>query len=292
MTKKKINQIKKFIGFAIFAFLTVGTYISDLDDSSITSIFNSPTNMTSGTKVCFIDVSQGDSSLIITGEQAILIDGGRNADEQNVCDFISEQGIKDIDLIIATHPHEDHIGGLDAVMNTFNVDKILMPDVPHNTKTYEDVITAADENNTVIIYPSEENSFFEFDSGLTLTVLLHPDEFVSNDLNNDSIVCRVVIGDTSILYTGDMEYQLEKALLPQFVQTDILKVGHHGSDSSSTAEFLDKVNPSIAIISCGFENKYGHPHAEVMDRLLQRGIEIRQTQYEGDIIFEFDAPVE
>ncbi|MFI3225945.1 MAG: MBL fold metallo-hydrolase [Clostridia bacterium] len=282
--------MKKFLSLLIVVILTVATYISDLPETDTTYVDTVVNEMTAGTKVCFIDVQQGDSSLIITGNQAILIDGGRNADETNVCEFISEQGIESIDLVIATHPHEDHIGGLDAVIENFVVSKLLMPDVPYNTQTYEDVITAADENNTDIIYP-EDNNFFEFDSGLTLTVLLPSEDFESSDTNDDSIVCRVVIGETSIFYTGDMEYKLEEELMSQVQQSDILKVGHHGSDTSTTEEFLDKVNPSIAIISCGFANKYGHPHADVIDRLTARGIEIRQTQYEGDVIFEFDAVV-
>lgn len=278
--------MKKFISLLIVAVLTVATYISDLPQEATPNVVIN--EMTGGTKVCFIDVGQGDSSLIITGDQAILIDGGRNADEQNVTDFINEQGVSSIDLIIATHPHEDHIGGLDAVIENFEVYQILMPDAPYNTQTYEDVITAADENNTEIIYP-EGNEFFEFDSGLTLSLLMPSSDFESPSTNDDSIVCRVVIGDTSILYTGDMETPLEQELMSQFVQCDILKVGHHGSNSSSSEEFLDIVQPSIAIISCGFENSYGHPHAEIIERLTDRSVEIRQTQYEGDIILEFDA---
>lgn len=278
--------MKKYVTMLIIATLTIATYISDLPEENV---LNTQANeMIAGTKVCFIDVAQGDSSLIITGDQAILIDGGRNADEENVTDFIREQGVSSIDLIIATHPHEDHIGGLDAVMDNFDVAQILMPDVPYNTQTFEDVITSADVNNTEIIYP-EDNNFFEFDSGLTLTVLMPSEDFESSDTNDDSIVCRVVIGETSVFYTGDMEEALEAELMSQVLQSDILKVGHHGSDTSSTEEFLDRVNPSIAIISCGFGNKYGHPHTDVINRLTERGVEIRQTQYEGDIIFEFDA---
>ncbi len=284
--------MKKKLGFIIFVALTIATYISDLPDDFNLDFGIVPevtvNEMIDNTKVFFIDVSQGDSSLIITGDQAILIDAGRNADEGNVTDFIREQGITNIDLAIGTHPHEDHIGGLDAVLENFVVDKLLMPDVPYNTITYADVITAAEENHTELIYP-EDNYFFEFDSGLTLTVLVPPEDFKSSNTNDDSIVCRVVIGETSIFYTGDMEEGLEEAILSQVLPSDILKVGHHGSNTSSTDDFLDAVDAQIAIISCGLNNKYGHPHNETIAKLTERGMEIRQTQYEGDILFEFDA---
>ncbi len=278
--------MKKILGFLVLILLAIASFITDLPENAVENVFESQNEYVGGTKVSFIDVSQGDSSLIVTGNQAILIDGGRNADETNVVEYIASQGVLSIDLIIATHPHEDHIGGLDAVIENFNVNQILMPDVPYNTKTYEDVITSANENNTEIIYP-EDYVFFEFDSGLTIEILSHPAEFESSNVNNDSIVCRVEIGETSILYTGDMERELEVALLSQVEKADILKVGHHGSNTSSTDDFLDRVSPEIAIISCGFENSYGHPHEEVLERLTVRGIEILQTQYEGTITFEF-----
>lgn len=289
MSRKKSKNLfsKKNISFVIFVIMTIATYISGLEEDLGIIPDVVINEMSDTTKVFFIDVSQGDSSLIITGDQAILIDAGRNADEENVTEFIREQGITNIDLIIGTHPHEDHIGGIDAVIENFVVDKLLIPDVPYNTITYEDVITAAEENHTDIIYP-EDNYFFEFDSGLTLSVLLPPDDFNSSNTNDDSIVCRVVIGDTSIFYTGDMEEGLEKVLLSQVQKSDILKVGHHGSNTSSTQDFLNAVDPSIAIISCGFNNKYGHPHMETMDKLNKMGVEIRQTQFEGDIMFEFE----
>lgn len=272
--------MKKAIPYLVVAILTVATYISDLEEPQVNI-------MTDNTKVCFIDVGQGDSSLIITGDQAILIDGGRNADEENVSEFIKEQGIKSIDLIIATHTHEDHIGGLDAVIENFAVSQILMPDVPYNTITYADVITAANENGTQIIYP-EYKDVYEFDSGLKLTLLTPPQSFESSDTNDDSIVCRVDIGETSILYTGDMEKALENAIMPQVTNVDILKVGHHGSNTSSTEGFLDKANPQLAIISCGIDNRYNHPSQEVLDRFSTRNIQVRRTDIEGDIILEFE----
>ena len=267
--------MKKIIAFLIFACLTAFTYIDGLNI------------MLDSTEVYFIDVDQGDASLILTGDEAILIDGGTNAHEDEIVAFIQDKGVSSIDLVIATHPHEDHIGGLDAVLQNFEVDEILMADLPHNTKTYEDVVTAATENQVSIIYPDDKD-YFEFNSGLILSLLTPSKSFESNDTNNDSIVCRVDIGETSILYTGDMEKQLEKELLPKIKPVDILKTGHHGSDSSSTAEFLDKASPETAIISCGLDNKYGHPHKEVVDRLNERNIEIRRTDVEGHILYNID----
>ena len=273
--------MKKILSILIVILLAIATYISDLQQAP-------PNVMLDNTKVCFIDVGQGDSSLIITGDQTILIDGGRNADEENVCDFIESQGISSIDLIIATHAHEDHIGGLDAVMDNFDVSQILMTDVPYNTKTFEDVLTSAKENGVEIIHPDYKD-VFEFRSGLTLSLISPPASFESSDTNDDSIICKVQVGDTSILYTGDMEKGLEKAILSKVPDVDVLKTGHHGSSTSSSEEFLDKANPELAIISCGKDNKYGHPNGDVLNRLDERNIEVRRTDIEGDIILEFDS---
>lgn len=278
---RKKHSINKILSLLFALLLTGFTYLDGLNSPDANPLLES-------TIVHFIDVSQGDSSLILTGNQAILIDGGRNADEELVVEFIREQGVSTIDLIIATHPHEDHIGGLDAVMDNFQTDKILMPDVPHNTITYEDVITSANNNNVEIVYP-DDKTLYEFKSGLSLKLLNPPSSFESNNLNNDSVVCLVEIGDTTILYTGDMEKELEQALMPQFTKVDILKVGHHGSHSSTTEDFINRTNPSIAIISCGLDNKYSHPHIETLDKLNSRNIEIRRTDYEGTITFEFDT---
>lgn len=288
MRKRRKNthktNFKTTLSLLILLALTIATYISDLEPADIVSSSNV---MLDNTKVFFIDVGQGDASLIMSGESVILIDAGKNSGEEAITEFLSEQGVSKIDLIIGTHAHEDHIGGIDAVIENFDVEILLMPDVPSNTITYEDVITAVNDYDVSLISPYDQQ-IFEFDSGLVLEVLLPPSSFESDSTNDDSIVCEVTIGDTVILYTGDMEAPLEEAMLPYLSDIDILKVGHHGSYSSSTEAFLDIVKPEIAVISCGVNNSYGHPHDVVMDRLNERDIEIRRTDLEGDILFEFE----
>lgn len=275
------SLFKKLVGYTIAIALVGGTYYNDQQQPA-------PNPMLEHTEITFIDVGQGDSSLIITGDQTILIDAGPNYAEDNVVEFIKSRGITTIDLLIGTHPHEDHIGGIDAVIENFNVELLLMPEVPHNTITYESVITAANENGTQIITPDYKTTY-EFKSGLTLKLLTPPSSFESSDLNDDSIVCEVIIGDTKILYTGDMEAPLENALMNKFSDVDILKAGHHGSNSSSTEAFLDTITAEMVIISCGWGNRYSHPHEEILERFSSRNMEIRRTDLEGNIQFIFDA---
>ncbi len=272
---------KKIIPGIIVLILAVATYFYDLEEPA-------PNPITDTTEVHFIDVGQGDASLIIAGSDAILIDGGKNSVEEEIVEFIKNEGITTIDLIIGTHGHEDHIGGLDAVMENFKVEELLMPNVPYNTKTYEDVITAANENDVLQIYP-EDRTKFAFKNGVTLELITPPPSYESNNTNNDSIVCVVYIGETSILYTGDMESDLEREILSKVHEVDILKVGHHGSETSSSIEFLEKANPKEAVISVGKDNSYGHPHAEVIDRLEENGIKTIRTDLDGTISYEFNA---
>lgn len=279
-----MKKVKSFISFLIIVVLGIFTYLDGLET---TPTVTSTSVMLDTTQLYFIDVGQGDSNLILAGDDAILIDGGTNSSADDLVAFLESIGISQIDLIIATHPHEDHIGGLDAVMDNFEVDQILMGDLPYNTKTYEDVITAADTNNVELIYP-QDGDFFEFESGIILELLLPSDDFESSDVNDDSIVCRVDIGETSILYTGDMEKALEAELLWQITDVDILKVGHHGSTTSSTQDLLDKSLPEIAVISCGVSNKYGHPNIDVIERLTAMDVEIRRTDLEGTVLIEIE----
>lgn len=272
--------MKKKIYSLIALAMIVATYFEHTDVT--------PRNeMLDYTEIIFFDIGQGDSSLIITGDQAILIDAGTNSTQGEMVSMINNYGVYELDLIIATHPHEDHIGGIDYIMDGMPVKELLMVDKPYNSITYYDVLDSAQRNNVPIVDPSLRD-VYTYDSGLEIEILKPPSWFESSDTNDDSIVCYVKIGDTTILYTGDMEHQLEEALYSQFYDIDILKVGHHGSRTSTTDGLLDRTTPEEAVISSALNSRYGHPHVETLDKLEERDIIIYRTDLEGDIAFYFD----
>lgn len=244
--------------------------------------------LTEDTQVHFIDVGQGDSSLILSGGEAILIDAGPNGNEKNLVSYLKSLGINQLKLVVATHPHEDHIGGIDAVLRDIGADEILISDNIHTTQTYTDMLDAIDETGTKLTIANPGDKY-TFSTGATLSVLSpYPDDKFDN-LNDYSIVTRLQAGENSVLFTGDIESPAEKSLLlsNQFLKSDIIKSPHHGSTTSSTLAFMRIVNPNIAIISCGENNKYGHPHQEILDLYKNNNIDVRRTDQEGTIIYNF-----
>ena len=240
-------------------------------------------------KVSFIDVGQADSILIQapTGE-SMLIDAGNNDDSNLVVSYLKKQGIEKLDVVIGTHPHEDHIGGLDAVINAFDIGQIYMPKVSHTTITYEDVLTAIKNKGLKAKAPSPGTTFYIGDAKCTV---LAPNSSSYEDLNNYSIVIKLEYRNTSFLFAGDAEDVSEKEMLNKKynLDADVLKVGHHGSTSSTTAEFLSSVSPKYAVIMVGKDNNYGHPHKEVMDRLKSKKIPVYRTDESGTIVCTTDG---
>lgn len=242
--------------------------------------------------VHIIDVGQGDSIFIRTKGKSVLIDAGEKESGQSVCDYLSAAGVEKLDLVIGTHPHSDHIGGLATVLERFPTEQILLPDIPENlvptTATFERLLDAVEQNGvqTALASPGQT---YDLGDGVKLTILGPVKDYDS--LNNVSVVCRLDSGETSFLFTGDAEKEVETDLLSQGanLQADVLKAGHHGSNTSSGKEFLDAVQPKIAAISCGADNKYGHPHKEVMERLSQREIAVYRTDLSGSIVFTTDG---
>lgn len=227
-------------------------------------------------KVHYIDVGQADSILVQQNGHNMLIDAGNNADSGLVVDYLKQQEVEKLDYVIGTHPHEDHIGGLDAVINSFDVEKVLMPEVTATTNTYKDVITAIQNKNLKITTPKVGNSYDLGDANWTI---LAPNSNSYEYTNNYSIVIKLKFGNNSFIFTGDAEDISEGEILSKQldIQADVLKVGHHGSSSSTTDAFLNAVNPKYAVISVGEDNKYDHPHKSTMDRLKAKNIEVYRT---------------
>lgn len=243
---------------------------------------------TAGIRIHFIDVGQADSILVQQGSSTMLVDAGNNDDSDLVVNYLKENGVKRIDYLIGTHPHEDHIGGLDKVIDEFDIGKIYMPKVTSNTKTYEDVLKAIKSKNLKISSPTPG---FEFKIGDASCTILAPNSKEYDNLNEYSIVTKVVYKDTSFMLTGDAGSISEKEMIGKGydLSADVLKLGHHGSSSSTTKTFLDKVNPKYAVVSAGKDNDYGHPHKTTMDKLKSRGIKLYRTDESGTIICTSDG---
>lgn len=238
--------------------------------------------------VHYIDVGQADCELLLMDDSAMLIDAGNNDDGDMVVEYLKEQGVTRLDYVVGTHPHEDHIGGLDDVINNFEVGTVIMPEAETNTKTFEDVLDAIDAQGLSITAPVP-GDVYDF-GGIQFTILA-PNGDSYSSLNNYSVVLQVVNGQDSFLFTGDAETESEQEMLQNglSLRSTVLKVGHHGSRSSSSEEFLNAVSPTYAIISCETGNDYGHPHQETLDRLQAHKISYFRTDTQGTIIAYSDG---
>ncbi|MFA6947782.1 MAG: ComEC/Rec2 family competence protein [Eubacteriales bacterium] len=240
--------------------------------------------------VHFIDVGQGDAELIIapTGE-AMLIDAGPGSSETSLLAYLSALGISELEYAVFTHPHEDHIGGADGVVNNIDVKKVIMPDAESSTVTFEKLLTAIDKRGCEVDVPAVGDTYSLGDAVFTV---LAPNSSGYDSLNNYSIVMRLDYGESSFLFTGDAEALSEKEILansPKLLDCDVLKAGHHGSSTSSSQDFLDAVTPDIAVISCGAGNDYGHPHSETLTKYSAMNIRVLRTDLSGSIVITSDG---
>ena len=225
-------------------------------------------------EIDYFDVAQADAALIQVNGKSMLIDAGTNDTKDEFVKMIKDEGIAKIDYVVGTHPHEDHIGGLDKVIDNFEVGDIIIPGVEHTTKTFESLVKSAAKKEKKI---KKAIPGMEIDLGEgTKVEVFSPGKDEYKDLNNYSPIIKITYGENTFLFTGDAEKEVEKEVINggNDLKSDVLKVGHHGSTSSTTEEFLELVNPEIAIISVGKENTYGHPEKEVLDRSKSRDIKI------------------
>ncbi|MHC1683790.1 MAG: DNA internalization-related competence protein ComEC/Rec2 [Clostridiaceae bacterium] len=226
--------------------------------------------------ISFIDVGQADSILIQYKDKNMLIDTGNNGDWEVIESYLKENNVSKIDKLILTHPHEDHIGSAAKIINIFSIGDLYMPKATANTKTFENTVNAAKSKNLQAIAPKvgEKIKMEE----LEFTVLA-PNNSKYDSLNNYSIVLKLSYGNNKFLFTGDAETLSENEILSKNydVSADVIKIGHHGSNTSSSEKFIEKVNPKYAIISVGKNNDYHHPHKKVMDLLKNKNIKIFRT---------------
>ncbi len=232
--------------------------------------------------VAFLDVGQGDALLARCGGQTLLVDAGDNDTAQALVDELKTMGVTRIDLLVGTHPHADHIGGLDLVIETFDIGAVWMPDVTSNTRSFEDVLDALDAKGHSVTVPAPGTTAA---LGPALVRALGPVKDYGDDLNDWSMVVKLTFGQTSYLLTGDAERIAEQDILDSGadLRATVLKVGHHGSRTSTSKAFLQAVSPRYAVISCGAGNSYGHPHKETLETLQKQGVTVYRTDLSGTI---------
>ena len=250
------------------------------------SDYDSSPDSDSSVKVHFIDVGQADCAVICTDNGNIIIDAGMNASEDEMKAYIDKLGIKSFRYAIFTHPHEDHIGGAEIIMKNYRVENVIIPDLEATTKVYEAMLDSIEESGARVKV-IEAGDTFDFSVGSLKAKILGPVE-IDDEPNDASIITKITYGKTDLLFMGDAETHSEELLLRKYImgelRADIIKLGHHGSNTSSSPEFLRAVSPDVAIISCGLDNKYGHPHSETLDTLEDQKIQYYRTDMQGSVI--------
>lgn len=237
--------------------------------------------------VHYIDVGQGDATLLVCGKEAMLIDGGNNSKGTAVQKYLLEQGIEALKYVIATHPDSDHIGGLDVVLYKFDFGNIFMPEVVSETKSYQDLVGVLTEKGKSGTQPAVGEQFF---LGSALCTVLGPSGVHEN--NNDySIALSVQHGENTFLFTGDASVETEEEMAANGLipRTTVYKAGHHGSSNSSSGALLEAAKPEYAVVSCGYLNSHGHPHKEVTEALKDRNIKLFRTDLQGTVIVTSDG---
>ena len=237
----------------------------------------------------FIDVGQGDCILVQVNNKNLLIDSGTSDSKEKVIRYLKNNDIRKLDYIIATHPHDDHIGGMASVIKNFDVGEFYAPKVTSSTLAFQDMIAAL-KNKTLKINIAKSDVSLDLGPN-TSCVILTPNKSTYKDLNNYSSAIKISYKNSTYLFTGDIETLSDQELLNKNydLNCDVLKVPHHGSNSSTSKHFLEKVRPKIAVISCGINNSYGHPSKETTDKLKNINCTTYRTDLNGTVILVSDG---
>lgn len=290
MNKKKLNKIFNKTILILLILIGISYINEELVKKENTSYAMKETlskdSSNNNLEIYYFDVGQADSILIKEKNTNILIDAGNNEDGENLVNYLkNDLNIEKLNMIIGTHPHEDHIGGLDNIIDSFDIDTILMPNATSTSKTFESVLNSIENKNYKITVPKIDEEF-NYDN-IKLKVLYTGTN--EKDLNNSSIVLKLTYFNNKFLFTGDATSKVEKKLLNKDIESDVLKIGHHGSEYSTTNDFLDKVNPKYAIIEVGKNNTYKHPKQTTLDKLNAKNIKVYRTDLDGTIKLTSDG---
>lgn len=289
MTKhKKIKKNIKRNFFEILIILLAFLIINNQD--KIKNLFNQNNNQNQNDyintnndllKVHYLDVGQGDSIFVeLPNNETMLIDAAESYQSENIINYLKNLNYQKIDYVIGTHPHTDHIGGLKDIINTFEIGKIYMPKVGSTTKTYESLLMAIKDKNLKINTAKAGTSIIDTDA-LKINILA-PNSETYTELNNYSVVTKITYGTTKFLFMGDAE-KLSENEIKENVTADVIKIGHHGSNTSSSIDFIKKVNAKYGIISVGLNNKYNLPKEETITNWENSGTKIYLTSTNGTI---------
>lgn len=292
-SSKKTQKIASAVTIIVIALVAaVVTHFTDFGEKikENTGLSQKPAS-SAGLSVHFIDVGQGDCTLVMCEGHNMLIDAGESDQGKKVVEYLKAQNIECLDYVIGTHPHSDHIGGLRAVVESdIKIDKIIMPKIPDEqvptSYTYTKLLKAI-INKGLTVTKADDS---EFDLGCAVINTYTPKKVYKN-LNDYSVATKITHGGNSFLITGDLGKQSEKELINRGcnLSAKVLQAGHHGSRESSIKQFLEKVNPSYAVIQCGAGNSYGHPHDEALERISKYAEKIYRNDKDGTIVFESDG---
>ena len=278
--KKQEQKILYAIIIILISYLLYG-YLDNIKSDKVTE----STEVTNNLTISYIDVGQADSILIRDNGVNMLIDAGNNEDGEKLVTYFKSLGISEFKYVIGTHAHEDHIGGMDDIINNFKIDNFYMPNAITTTATFEDVLDALAKNNVKLETP-------EIDSSFTLNTsridILYTGTDTTN-LNNTSIICKLTYGNNKFLFMGDAPTSSEDKIINKDISANVIKIGHHGSSYSSGKKFLKTVNPQYAIISVGHNNTYNHPNEKTLTKLNDLNIKVYRTDEDGTIILSSDG---
>lgn len=290
--RKSKKQTIKLIGIIIAIVLAFFAY--EAKDIVTVNVDVSEFAKGDAVYVHFIDVGQGSATLIQRGTTGVIIDAGEKDYGQVVVDYLTDVGIAELELAVASHPHSDHIGGLDEVLNTFPVDKVIMPELAEfntpTTRVYEDLLEAIYDNGTVAEFIFDEGYHLNFEDDITISAIAPVEQ--SDNLNDMSLICYIDAFDTTFTVLGDAEKDELRSIYDETIYdfgADVIAMGHHGSSTSVYKPYLDAVNADVAVISCGKNNSYGHPHKEALDYINANAMTCLRTDESGDIIFKVTA---
>lgn len=288
---KKILVIDFLVLMVLFIYAIFGTDLIKDTKGNLASVSNLTKeekiklNTNENLSVYFVDVGQADCILIRYKDNNMLIDAGNNEDGPLLVKYFKDLGIEEFKYVVATHPHEDHIGGMDDIINNFKIDTYYMSDKITTTKTFEEVLDALEDNNMTYKVPVKG---YQFELENAKFSVISPG-ISTSDINDSSIILKLNHGNNSFLFTGDAGSNVEKDILNEDISSDVLKVGHHGSSYSSNLKFLKRVNPKYAIISVGKNNTYKHPSNKTLEKLEKMNIKIYRTDNDGTIICTSDG---